>query len=152
MAPLLPSYDDALAYCSEQGMRLSKQRRLILKLLWETNEHLLASEIYDRLRQQGSAIGHTSVYQNLDALSRAGVIERVERANGCLYSRFTPSRFHVHCLDTNQVFDVRVTLPADLIAAIEAQVGFKVRDYHIEFFAHRAEETNDHTNDQAIAP
>lgn len=139
MAPLLPSYDNALEYCSEQGMRLSKQRRLILKLLWETNEHLPASEIYDRLRQQGHQIGHTSVYQNLDALSRAGVIERVERANGCLYSRFTQSRFHVHCLDDNRVFDVVVTLPAELIAAVEVQVGFKVCDYHIEFFAHRFE-------------
>lgn len=139
MAPLLSSYSDALNYCSELGMRLSKQRRLILQLLWETNEHLLASDIYDRLRQQGHQIGHTSVYQNLDALSRAGVIERVERANGCLYSRFTQSRFHVHCLDDNRVFDVMVTVPAELIADIEAQVGFKVCDYHVELFAHRVQ-------------
>ena len=138
MAPLLPTYEDALDYCAEQGMRLSKQRRLILKFLWETNEHLLASDIYDRLRQQGHQIGHTSVYQNLDALSRVGAIERVERANGCLYSRLTQSRFHVHCLDDNRVFDVRAMLPSELIASIEAQVGFKVCDYHIEFFAHRA--------------
>lgn len=137
MAPLLPSYDDALVYCCKRGMRLSKQRRLILKFLWATNEHLPASDIYDRLHQQGYQIGHTSVYQNLDVLSRAGVIERVERANGCLYSRLTQSRFHVHCLDDDRVFDVMVTLPADLIATIEAQVGFKVCDYHIEFFTHR---------------
>jgi Fur family transcriptional regulator, ferric uptake regulator len=139
MAPLLVSYDDALDYCLAQRMRLSKQRRLILKFLWATNEHLLARDIYHRLHQQGQEIGYTSVYQTLDALSRVGVIERVERANGCLYSRLTQSRFHVHCLDDNRVFDVMVALPTHLIATIEAQVGFKIYDYHIELFVHQVE-------------
>jgi Fur family transcriptional regulator, ferric uptake regulator len=139
MVPQIQSYEDALQRCRDCGMRLSKQRQLILKLLWDTDEHLPASLIYDRLRQQGHEIGHTSVYQNLDALTKAGVVERVERSEGCLYSRPTRSRFHVHCLDEGRVMDVMVTLPDELIAAIEAQVGFKVGDYHIEFFTHKAE-------------
>jgi Fur family ferric uptake transcriptional regulator len=139
MALHFQSFEDALEFCQEQGMRLTKQRQLILKLLWETGEHLPASAIYDRLRQQGHQIGHTSVYQNVDALTKAGVIERVERAEGCLYSRPTYFHFHVHCLDDDRIIDVRITLPSDMIAAIEDQVGFKVQDYHVEFFTHKAE-------------
>lgn len=138
MAPCIDSYESALEYCRNAGMRLSKQRQMILKLLWDTNEHLPASAVYDRLRQQGQEIGHTSVYQNLDALTKAGVVERVERAEGCLYSRPTRSRFHVHCLDDGRVLDVNVTLPTEVIAAIEAEVGFKVGDYQVEFFTHPA--------------
>lgn len=135
MTPNINSYEDCLAYCREQGMRLSKQRQLILQLLWSTNEHLPASEIYDRLRQQGEAIGHTSVYQNLDALAKLGIIERVERAEGCLYSHQTLSHSHVYCLDNGQLFDVMVELPAELVASVEEQFGLKVVDYRIEFFA-----------------
>lgn len=135
MTPDLESYEDCLAYCTQRGMRLSKQRQLILKLLWETNEHLSAKEIYDRLMQQGEKIGHTSVYQNLDALAKAGAIERVERAEGCLYSHHTFSHSHVYCLEDGRLLDVVVTLPSELLADVEARVGLKVVDYQIEFFA-----------------
>jgi Fur family ferric uptake transcriptional regulator len=134
MAPDLESYEECLEYCTHQGMRLSKQRQLILKLLWDTNEHLSAKEIYDRLTQQGEKIGHTSVYQNLDALTRVGAIERVERAEGCLYSHHTFSHSHVYCLDDGKLFDVMVTLPSELIAAVEEEIGLKIVDYQIDFF------------------
>ncbi len=76
MSADLESYEDCLEYCTQQGMRLSKQRQLILRLLWDTDEHLSAQEIYDRLTQQREKIGHTSVYQNLDALVQVGAIEQ----------------------------------------------------------------------------
>jgi Fur family ferric uptake transcriptional regulator len=139
MAPQLESYEDALEYCRQRGMRLSKQRQLILELLWETNEHLPASVIYDRLRQQGKEIGHTSVYQNLDILAKVGVIERIEKAEGCLYSRQTHSHSHVHCLDSGQIIDVKVTLPSSVLAALEAQLQLKIVDYRIELFARQPE-------------
>lgn len=137
---LFQSYEDSLEYCQARGMRLTKQRQFILKLLWETNEHLPASAIYDRLRQQGKMIGHTSVYQNLDILTRAGVIERIEKAEGCLYSHPTASHCHVYCLDDGQVLDVMVTLPPEIIAAVEAQIGLEVSDYRIELFAHQPQQ------------
>lgn len=140
MAPQLKSYEDALEYCSDQGLRLTKQRQFILKLLWDTDEHLTASAIYDRLRQQGKNIGHTSVYQNLDILTKAGVIERIEKVEGCLYSHPTHCHSHVHCLDNGQVIDVMVTLPPEIIASVEAQIGLEVSDYRVEFFAHKPQQ------------
>ena len=137
MALQLNSYEAALGYCREQGMRLSKQRQSILKLLWDTGEHLSANSIYDRLRQEGEDIGHTSVYQNLDALAKAGIVERVEKAEGCLYGHKTDSHSHVHCLDDGNLIDVVVTLPPELIAQVEGQTGLKVSDYRIEFFARK---------------
>jgi len=73
------SLEDAVERCQSKGMRLSRQRRFILELLWQDQEHLSAREIYDRLNRQGKDIGHTSVYQNLEALSENGIIECIER-------------------------------------------------------------------------
>lgn len=120
------------------GMRLSRQRRFILELLWQAQEHLSAREIYDRLNQQGKAIGHTSVYQNLEALSREGIIECIERSEGRLYGNISDSHSHVNCLDTAQILDVHVELPADLVAQIEQQTGVRIVDYRIDFFGYRS--------------
>ena len=57
----IASLDDAIERCQMLGMRLSRQRRYILELLWQHQGHLSAREIYDRLNQQGREIGHTSV-------------------------------------------------------------------------------------------
>lgn len=118
-------------------MRLSQQRQFILRLLWDTDEHLTASAIYHRLRQQDKKIGYTSIYQNLNILVNAGVIERIEKAEGCLYSHPTLCHSHVHCLDDGQVIDVMVKLSQEIIAAVEAQIGLEVSDYRIEFFARK---------------
>lgn len=131
------SLDDALERCQHLGMRLSRQRRFILELLWDAQEHLSAREIYDRLNQQGKEIGHTSVYQNLEALSSQGIIECIERSDGRLYGNISDSHSHVNCLDTNQILDVHVKLPDSILQQIEEHTGVRIVDYHIDFYGYR---------------
>jgi Fur family ferric uptake transcriptional regulator len=126
------------------GMRVSRQRRYILELLWQAQEHMSAREIYDRLNQQGKNIGHTSVYQNLEALSSQGIIECVERCDGRLYGNISDSHSHVNCLDSERIIDVCVELPEALIKQIEEQTGVKITDYRIDFYGYekRISKTN----------
>jgi Fur family ferric uptake transcriptional regulator len=133
----ISSLEDALHRCQMLGMRVSRQRRFILELLWQANEHLSAREIYDRLNQQGKEIGHTSVYQNLEALSSQGIIECIEHYDGRLYGNINDAHSHVNCVDTNQILDVHIELPAELIQQVEAQTGVKIIAYTINFFGHR---------------
>lgn len=134
----LQCLEDALERCQALGMRLSRQRRYILELLWDAQEHLSAREIYDRLNRQGRDIGHTSVYQNLEALSEQGIIECLERADGRLYGHISDAHSHVNCVDTDQIIDVHVELPEALIREIEAQTGTHITDYRIDFFGTKA--------------
>lgn len=131
------SLEDALNRCQSLGMRLSRQRRFILELLWTEQEHLSAREIYDRLNRGGKAIGHTSVYQNLEALSNQGIIECIERSDGRLYGNISDAHSHVNCIDTNQLLDVQIELPDELIRQVEAQTGVRIVEYQINFFGYR---------------
>ena len=144
----IKSLDDALIRCQQLGMRVSRQRRYILELLWENENHLSAREIYDLLNQEGKEIGHTSVYQNLEALSAQGIIECVERSDGRLYGNISDSHSHINCLDTNQIIDVRVQLPEDLLEQIEAQTGVKITDYRIDFYGYK---NNSETEQPVVA-
>ncbi|MCS6812949.1 MAG: transcriptional repressor [Cyanobacteria bacterium] len=135
----IQSLEDALERCQLLGMRLSRQRRFILELLWQEGGHLSARDIYDRLNRSGKDIGHTSVYQNLEALSQRGIIECVERSDGRLYGCISHSHSHVNCLDTNQILDVQVELPPALIQQIEQQTGVTITDYRIDFYGYRSQ-------------
>jgi Fur family transcriptional regulator, ferric uptake regulator len=131
------SLESALDRCQELGMRLSSQRRYILELLWELQEHLSAREIYDRLNQQGKDIGHTSVYQNLEALSANGIIECIDRVDGRLYGNISHPHSHVNSLDTHEIVDVFLKLPPELITEVEKSTGIKITDYKIDFYGYR---------------
>lgn len=131
------SLEGALNRCQELGMRVSRQRRYILELLWSNEDHLSAREIYDLLNQEGKEIGHTSVYQNLEALSAGGVIECVERSDGRLYGNISDSHSHVNCLDTNQIIDLQIELPESMIKEIEEQTGVTITDYRVDFFGYK---------------
>ena len=131
------SLEDALERCQQLGMRVSRQRRFILELLWQANEHLSAREIYDRLSQQGKEIGNTSVYQNLDALSNQGIIECIERCDGRLYGNISDSHSHVNCINTNQLLDVHIELPEELIRQVEQKTGVRITEYSVNFYCYR---------------
>ncbi|MBO1058344.1 MAG: transcriptional repressor [Dolichospermum sp. JUN01] len=131
------SLQDALDRCKMLGMRVSRQRRFVLELLWQAKEHLSAREIYDRLNQEGKEIGHTSVYQNLEALSSQNIIECIEHGEGRLYGNNSNSHSHVNCIDTNQILDVHIELPEDLLRQVEAQTGIKISEYTINFYGYR---------------
>ncbi len=131
------SLEDALERCQQLGMRVSRQRRFILELLWAANEHLSAREIYDRLSQQGKDIGHTSVYQNLEALSTQGIIECIERCDGRLYGNISDSHSHVNCIDTNQLMDIHIELPEELLRQVEEKTGVRITEYSINFYGYR---------------
>ncbi len=133
----IESLQDALDRCQELGMRVSRQRHFILELLWEKQEHLSARDIYNLLNQQGKEIGHTSVYQNLEALSAKGIIECLEKYDGRLYGNISDSHSHVNCLDSERIIDVKVELPSDLLTAIENQTGVKITDYRINFYGYQ---------------
>ena len=90
--------DDVYRRCRDLGMRLSRQRRMVLDLLWVEKSHLSARDIFERLNNQGRNIGHTSVYQNLEALHSTGVIECLDRASGRLYGYRSDPHSHLTCI------------------------------------------------------
>jgi len=123
------SVDDVYRRCRDLGMRLSRQRRMVLDLLWAEKSHLSARDIFEKLNDQGRNIGHTSVYQNLEALQSAGVIECLDRASGRLYGYRADPHSHLTCSQSGAIQDLDVTLPAELVQQIEALTGFTIESY-----------------------
>lgn len=126
------SVEDVYRRCRDLGMRLSRQRRMVLDLLWSEKSHLSARDIFEKLNDLGRHIGHTSVYQNLEALQSAGVIECLDRANGRLYGYRADPHSHLTCSETGAIQDLDVKLPADLLRQIEASTGYTIESYTLQ--------------------
>ena len=127
----------AFERCRSLGMRLSRQRRMVLDLLWSEASHLSARDIFERLNAKGRRIGHTSFYQNLEALQSAGVIECLDRANGRLYGYRSDPHSHLTCLDSGAIEDIDVTLPQELLDQIENATGYRIESYTLQLNGRR---------------
>jgi Fur family transcriptional regulator, ferric uptake regulator len=101
--------DDVYRRCRELGMWLSRQRRMVLDLLWREKSH----------------------YQNLEALQSAGVIECLDRASGRLYGYRADPHSHLTCLDTGTIQDLDIQLPDDLLRQIESSTGYAIEAYSL---------------------
>ncbi len=133
------SVDDVYRRCRDLGMRLSRQRRMVLDLLWVQRSHLSARDIYEQLNDMGRNIGHTSVYQNLEALQSAGVIECLDRASGRLYGYRADPHSHLTCLETGAIRDLDVVLPPDLLRRIEEHTGYRIESYTLHLAGRRTD-------------
>jgi Fur family ferric uptake transcriptional regulator len=129
--------DEVYRLCRDLGMRLSRQRRMVLDLLWAERSHLSARDIFEKLNNLGRNIGHTSVYQNLEALQSAGVIECLDRASGRLYGYRADPHSHLTCLESGAIHDLDVQLPEELLRAIERQTGFAIESYTLNLSGRR---------------
>ena len=118
-------------------MRLSRQRRMVLDLLWSEGSHLSARDIFEKLNQRGRSIGHTSVYQNLEALQSAGVIECLDRASGRLYGYRNDPHSHITCLESGAIEDLDVELPSALLQEIEQRTGYRIESYTLQLSGRR---------------
>ena len=128
---------DVFEQCRVRGMRLSRQRRMVLDLLWTEKSHLSDRDIFEKLNARGRSIGHTSVYQNLEALQSAGVIECLDRASGRLYGYRSDPHSHLTCLDSGSIEDIDVELPADLLDRIERETGYRIESYTLQLNGRR---------------
>jgi Fur family ferric uptake transcriptional regulator len=74
--------DSALAALREQGLRVSISRRLVLQALFAAGGPLSAEGIAGGLEGAESELDVTSVYRNLEAFERAGIVRHVHLGHG----------------------------------------------------------------------
>jgi len=95
---------------SQRGVsmeRMSKQRNGILEILSQKNYHPGAEEIYSRLKKRFPKLGIATVYRNLEQLTAAGVIVKINMAGeAARFDGFPEKHYHITCTVCGRVEDV----------------------------------------------
>lgn len=78
----LEEKDVFLKHIQKYGLRRTAQRDLILEVFLRTEKHLSSEDLYDLVKHEDSAVGHTTVYRTLKLLTEAGLAREVRFGDG----------------------------------------------------------------------
>ncbi|WP_243789410.1 Fur family transcriptional regulator [Saccharopolyspora gloriosae] len=103
------------------GLRATKQRAAVSRLLSEVDDFRSAQDLHEQLRSRGEGIGLTTVYRTLQTLADAGEIDVLRTESGEAIYRRCSTEHHHHlvcrrCGRTVEVGDPPVEQWAERIA------------------------------------
>ncbi|PRY36128.1 Fur family transcriptional regulator [Umezawaea tangerina] len=118
------------------GLRSTRQRTAVSKLLDQLDEFRSAQELHEELRKRGEGIGLTTVYRTLQSLADAGEVDVLRTDSGEAIYRRCSAHHHHHlvcrtCGRTVEVEGPAVEKWADRIAA---ENGFSEVSHTVEIF------------------
>jgi Fur family ferric uptake transcriptional regulator len=131
--------DEALAVLRAQGLRVSTARRLILQALFAAAGPLSAEAIAGAVAgaqsvgaQQDAPLDAASVYRNLEAFERAGVVRHVHLGHGPgLYALVGGGeREYLYCERCGSTVSLSPAELDDLRALIRERFGYHARFTH----------------------
>lgn len=113
----------------------TNQRTAILKELKRQPTHPTAYELYRSVRKRMPRISLGTVYRNLEQMSEAGVIQKLE--TGSSPKRFdgdTSRHYHVRCANCGRVCDVEHRRMAEVESMLEeVRQDLSCRNFLLEF-------------------
>ncbi|MCU0944855.1 MAG: transcriptional repressor, partial [Rubritepida sp.] len=126
--------------CVERGLKMTGQRRLIARVLSESDDHPDVEELYRRAMALDSRVSVATVYRTVRLLEEKGILERRDFGGG--RARFDPAdRGHHHHLidvDTGNVIEFSDAEHDAVARAIAERLGFEMVQLRLEIFGRRA--------------
>lgn len=110
------------------------QYALVLETVNQLQCHATADEIYETINQAHPTVSRATVYRNLQRLSEAGKIQKVEIPGGAdRYDHICRRHYHVRCIKCGRVFDVDMDYLEELEKSIHDRHGFTFTGHSIVF-------------------
>ena len=123
------------------GRRLTSQRRLILAVVEESDEHLDAEALYDRAKILDPNISLATVYRTLTVLKEMGLVEehRLGEGHGHYESVRSGPHYHFTCLDCGKVIEFDTPLVARIQRELSERDGVSIIGTHLHLSGYCAE-------------
>lgn len=132
----MENYQEIIKQLHVQGHRVTKTRQGVLKLLLEHQKPIPAADMGALLEERGIVVNKTTIYRELEFLSREGYIEEVRFGDGRRYYEISSEHHHhLVCVRCQGIDDV--VLENEFLKEeerIEHAIGFKVLSHSLEFF------------------
>jgi Fur family zinc uptake transcriptional regulator len=120
----------AEALCRERGVRLTNQRKTVLRLLCGSDKPLSAYDLLDRMRGTVKNPAPPTVYRALDFLLEHGLAHRLESLHayvGCTHPQHPHASQFLICGDCGEVAEVENPSIAKSLRAAGEALGFRTQ-------------------------
>jgi len=122
--------------CRDLGLRLTGPRRIILKVLSESEDHPDAEELHRRVVAIEPGINIATVYRTMNILAEHGLIERHSFADGRARYEAAPESHHDHLInvETGEVIEFHSEDIERIQQQIARQFGFDIVSHRLDIY------------------
>lgn len=103
------STDQIINAMSEQGLRITDQRKTLAGLFGEHAGYLSAKDVYEYMCKKYSGLSFDTVYRNLRVMQELGVLEQVVFEDGIKFKASCSEDHHHHhmiCLQCQRTYPI----------------------------------------------
>ena len=122
--------------CIKRGLRLTDQRRLVAKIMSESNDHPDVDELHRRVNKLDSKISIATVYRTVKLFEEAGIVAKHDfKGNKARYEQ-TTQEHHDHLIDIN-TGEITEFVNEDiekLQKQVAEKLGYKLVDHRLELY------------------
>jgi Fur family ferric uptake transcriptional regulator len=122
--------------CAVKGMRMTDQRRVIARILQESDDHPDVEELYRRSSKVDPRISISTVYRTVKLFEDEGIIERHDFRDGRSRYETVPEEHHDHMIDVKSGTVIEFHSPE--IEALQERIarehGFRLVGHRLELY------------------
>lgn len=124
--------------CVQHGLRLTRQRRVIARVLDAAKDHPTVEELHRRVQQDDAGISLATVYRTLKEFQRANIVARRDFGQGAARFEHTPHDEHHHHhlidMDSGKVLEFHNHDLEAMLETIAEQLGYDLVEHRLELF------------------
>jgi Fur family ferric uptake transcriptional regulator len=122
---------------ARRGIRLTGQRKILVEIIQESENHLDAATLLERARQRDSGINRATVYRTIELLKKLRLVDELDlmHLNGEKhFYEAKPNVDHVHlaCFECGRIEEFASPLFERLTREIARRKGFQIRVTRLE--------------------
>lgn len=124
--------------CAQAGLKMTGQRKLILKVLAEAGDHPSVEILYERAKEIDPSVSMATVYRTVNLLDELGLIVRHEFKES--FARFEVNAEHHHHLidlETGEVIEFQNGELEALKERIANELGYELVDHTLELYGRK---------------
>jgi Fe2+ or Zn2+ uptake regulation protein len=123
----------------EKGLRITRQRRIIIEEMRSMRSHPTASELYEVVRRKLPNISLATVYRNLEMMTGKGLIQKIVIDSRLKRFDANPEvHYHARCIRCGAINDIFIG--SEIISLFRNKLdnleNFEIMDARIELLGH----------------
>lgn len=131
---------DVEVLCAKKGMRITEPRRIIARILSESEDHPHVELLHSRVSKIDPGISIATVYRTVRLFEEAGILERHEFGDGRSRYEAAADAHHDHLIDVESGDVLEFVDPEleQLQKLIAERLGFRLVDHRLELYGVKA--------------
>ena len=131
--------------CADKGLRITEQRRIIARVLSESDDHPDVELLHERANKIDSGISIATVYRTVRLFEEAGILDRHDFGDGRARYEESSDDHHDHLIDVHsgKVIEFHDEEVEELQRKIAEKHGFKLVDHRMELYGVPLEDASD---------